>query len=170
MHVALLVLRLGAGLLFACHGTQKLFGWFGGPGLDGAGQWFESIGLRPGRRNALAAGVNECAGGLLLAVGLLTPLAAVLIVAVMTAAVLTVHLKNGPWATNNGWELNALYGLIAFAVTAVGPGKLSLDHALGLHVTGLGWAVGALVVGVIGGAGVTALGRMASSHAAPAPG
>ncbi len=103
-------------------------------------------------------------GGLLLAFGLFTPLAAVLIVATMTAAVITVHAKNGPWAADNGWELNVLYGLIAVSVAAIGAGELSLDNALGLDIAGIEWAIGALVAGLVGGFGVVTAGRRASSH------
>jgi putative oxidoreductase len=160
VEVALLVLRIGAGLLFAGHGAQKLFGWFGGNGLKGTGGFFEqNLGLSPGRAHAGAAGFNEFAGGLLLAFGLFTPLAAALIIATMTAAVLTVHAKNGPWVTDNGWELNALYGLIAFAAAGIGAGTISLDNALGLDVAGIGWAIGALVVGVAGGFAAVLTGR-----------
>ena len=117
MEVALLIIRVIAGLLFAGHGAQKLFGWFGGNGLKGTAGFFEqNLGLSPGRVHAGAAGFNEFAGGLLLAFGLFTPLAAALIIATMTAAIITVHAKNGPWVTDNGWELNALYGVIAFSV------------------------------------------------------
>jgi putative oxidoreductase len=159
MDIALLTLRIVAGLLFAGHGAQKLFGWFGGGGLDGTAGMFEKLGLRPARANAAAAGFNEFAGGLLLAAGLLTPVAAALIVATMTAAVVTVHAKNGPWATNQGWELNALYAFIAFAITGVGAGTLSLDNALGIGLAGIGWAIAALVVGAAGGLGVVGIGR-----------
>jgi putative oxidoreductase len=159
MDVALLAVRVIAGLLFAGHGAQKLFGWFGGHGLEGTAGFFDSIGMRPGRFHARAAGFNEFAGGLLLAAGLLTPLAAALIIATMTAAVLTVHAKNGPWNSDQGWELNMLYGLIAFGVAAVGAGDLSLDNALGLDVAGLEWGVAALVAGLLGGIGAVASGR-----------
>ena len=175
MDVALLIIRVVAGLLFAGHGAQKLFGWFGGNGLKGTGGFFEeNLGLSPGRAHAGAAGFNEFAGGLLLALGLLTPLAAALIIATMTAAVLTVHAKNGPWASNNGWELNLLYGLIAFAVAGIGAGDISLDNALGLDIAGIGWAIGALVVGIAGGLGAVLAGRAntrrtsATSDAVPA--
>jgi putative oxidoreductase len=149
---ALLIIRVIAGLLFAGHGAQKLFGWFGGNGLRGTGGFFEeNLGLSPGRAHAGAAGFNEFAGGLLLAFGLFTPIAAALIIATMTAAVFTVHAKNGPWVADNGWELNALYGVIGFAVAGIGAGTISLDNALGLDIAGIGWAIGALVVGVAGG-------------------
>jgi len=165
MDEALLILRVVAGLLFAGHGAQKLFGWFGGGGIEGTGGFFENIGLRPGRLHATAAGFNEFAGGLLLALGLLTPVAAALIIATMTAAVITVHAKNGPWVTDNGYELNVLYGLIAFAVAGIGAGELSLDNALGLDIAGIGWAVGALAAGLIGGVGAVVLGRSAREDA-----
>jgi putative oxidoreductase len=165
MDVALLLLRVVAGLLFAGHGAQKLFGWFGGGGIAGTGGFFESIGLRPGRMHATAAGFNEFAGGLLLATGLLTPLAAALIVATMTAAVITVHAKNGPWASDSGWELNVLYGLIGVAVAGIGAGAISLDNALGLDLAGAGWALGALVAGMLGGIGAVVAGRHSGSQA-----
>jgi putative oxidoreductase len=167
MEVALLVLRIAAGLLFAAHGAQKLFGWFGGGGISGTAAAFDGMGLRPGRVHATAAGFNEFAGGLLLALGLFAPLAAVLIIATMTAAVITAHAKNGPFVTNNGWELNALYAAIAFAVAGIGAGELSLDNALGLDIAGIGWAVGALAAGVLGGIGAVVAGRSASEPATP---
>jgi putative oxidoreductase len=173
MDTALLVLRLVAGLLFAGHGSQKLFGWFGGGGIERTGDSFESMGLRPGRLQATGAGFNEFAGGLLLAAGLLTPVAATLIIATMTAAVITVHAKNGPWNTSQGWELNALYATIGFTVAAIGAGQISLDHALGLDIAGIGWALAALAAGLLGGSGAVVLGRRASAHpahGAPAPG
>jgi putative oxidoreductase len=171
MEIALLILRIGAGLLFAGHGAQKLFGWFGGHGIEGTAGFFEGIGLRPGKLHARAAGFNEFAGGLLLAAGLLTPLAAVLIVATMTAAVLTVHIKNGPWNTDNGYELNILYSLIAVAVAGIGAGELSLDHALGLDVAGIGWALGGAAIGLLGGATAVVAGRRVGegSDAGPHP-
>jgi putative oxidoreductase len=160
MDVALLIIRVVAGLLFAGHGAQKLFGWFGGNGLKGTGGFFEdNLGLSPGRAHAGAAGFNEFAGGLLLAFGLFTPLAAVLIIATMTAAIATVHAKNGPWASNSGWELNVLYGVIGFAVAGIGAGEISLDNALGLDIAGIGWAFGALAIGVIGAFATIAVGR-----------
>jgi putative oxidoreductase len=167
MEVALLVLRIAAGTLFAAHGAQKLFGWFGGGGISGTAAAFDGMGLRPGRVHATAAGFNEFAGGLLLALGLLTPLAAVLIIATMTAAVITAHAKNGPFVTNNGWELNALYAVIAFAVAGIGAGEVSLDNALGLDIAGIGWAVGALAAGVLGGIGAVVAGRAAPEPVSP---
>jgi putative oxidoreductase len=165
MDEALLILRVVAGLLFAGHGAQKLFGWFGGHGLEGTAGFFEQIGLKPGRLHATAAGFNEFAGGLLIALGLFTPFAAALVIATMTAAVITVHAKNGPWASNNGYELNVLYALIAFAVAGIGAGQISLDNAFGLDINGIGWGIGALIAGLVGGAGAVASGRAADKHA-----
>jgi putative oxidoreductase len=163
MDIALLVLRVVVGLFFAGHGAQKLFGAFGGHGIAGTAGFFDSIGMRPGRRHAIAAGTAEFAGGLLLILGLATPLAAVLIISVMIVAVATVHAGNGPWVTDSGWEYNAVLIAIAFALTGAGPGEVSLDDAIGWmpDITGTGWAFGALGVGLLG-----ALGALGSARAA----
>ena len=153
MELGLLVLRVVVGALFVGHGAQKLLGLFGGHGVAGTAGFFDSIGLRPGRVHAIAAGGAETAGGLLLALGLLTPLAAVLITAVMTAAIITLHLRNGVWATENGFEYPLVLIAAAFAVTAIGAGDWSLDGVLDLDVAGAGWALGALALGLLGGAG-----------------
>jgi putative oxidoreductase len=151
MTLGLLVLRIVVGALFVGHGAQKLFGFFGGHGLDGTGAFFESLGLRPGRMMALAAGLAELTGGALFALGLLTPLAATLLIAVMVTAIATVHGRNGVWVTNGGFEYNLVLAAVPFAVASIGAGKWSLDHVLGLQVAGAKWALTALVLGVIGG-------------------
>src|SRR5918911_488169 len=97
--LALLIIRVVVGLLFVGHGTQKLFGWFGGHGLTGTPGFFESLRLKPRRHMALAAGLNEAVGGLLLALGLFTPVGAALIIATMVVAIAAVHYANGPWVT-----------------------------------------------------------------------
>ena len=102
MDVGLLLLRLTLGLTFAAHGAQKLFGWFGGPGLGAVGQFFEMLGFAPGRRYALMAGLAETGGGLLLALGLLTPVGAALVFGVMLVAAVTVHIEKGFFAQNGG--------------------------------------------------------------------
>src|SRR5438067_1492483 len=106
MKLGLTLLRTIVGALFFGHGAQKLFGWFGGHGPDGTGQFFEQIGLRPGRRQAIAAGAAEAGGGALITLGLFTPAAAASIIGVMATAIRSVHGKNGPWVTNNGFEYN----------------------------------------------------------------
>ena len=156
MEVGLLVLRLVVGLILAAHGAQKLFGWFGGYGLAGTGGWLESIGFRPGKLQAAMAGGGELVGGLLLALGLATPLAAAMIIGVMLVAAVSVHLQNGFWITAAGYEYNVVLAGAAFALALTGPGALSLDAALGLGLTGWQWGVGALVAGLVGGAGALA--------------
>jgi len=162
MELGLLVLRVVVGLLFMGHGAQKLFGWFGGHGLQGTAGFFEQgLGLRPGKVHAAGAGAAEFFGGLLLALGLLTPLAAAALIGVMTVAVATVHFSKGVWSTEGGYEYNAVLMAVAFAVTAVGPGNWSLDHELGFDVQGAGWALAALAAGVLGGFTLLAAGRRA---------
>jgi putative oxidoreductase len=164
MEIGLLVLRVALGLTLAAHGAQKLFGWFGGFGLKGTGQWLESIGMVPGRVQALFAGLAETGGGLLLALGLLTPLAAGVVVAVMLVAVGTVHLKAGFWATKGGYEYNLLIAIAALSLAFTGAGSLSLDAALGLPFAGARWGLLALAAGVIGGV----LPLVTRKHTAPA--
>lgn len=123
MAAALLLARLVIGLGMAAHGSQKLFGWFGGGGLAGTGGFLESLGFRPGRTFALAAGLGELTGGLLLALGWLGALGPALIVVVMLTAVLSVHISKGFWQADGGWELNAMYvaGSLPFAFVGFGP-------------------------------------------------
>src|SRR3954452_4389576 len=167
MDLALFVFRLGLGGFFVGHGAQKLFGSFGGHGLAGTGQFFESLGMRPGRQHATAAGIAEFGGGLLLVFGLLTPFAAAAITAVMVVAILTVHAKNGPSSTDGFQEYNAVLAAAVFSLAGVGAGAWSLDNAFGLDLSGTGWAVGELAVGILGGIGALLAGRR-GQPAAPA--
>lgn len=162
MELGLLILRVVVGLLFVGHGTQKLFGWFGGHGIQGTAGFMDSLGMRPGRRHALAAGFAEAGGGLLLALGLLTPLATAAITAVMVVAIVTVHAKNGVWNASQGYELNLVYIAVAFAAAAIGAGEWSLDNALGLDIAGAGWGIAAVAAGLLGGLGAIGAGRLAS--------
>ncbi len=154
MKIARLLLRVVVGGLFVGHGTQKLFGWFGGHGIEGTGQFFEQLGLRPGRRNALAAGVAEAAGGAALVGGFATPVAAGALTSTMLTAIHRVHLKNGPWASDGGFEYNLVLIAAVLALAEIGPGKLSLDRALGQEKSGSGWAVAAAAGGIAGAVGV----------------
>jgi putative oxidoreductase len=156
MGVARLLLRGSIGAFFVGHGTQKLFGWFGGHGAEGTGQFFESIGIRPGRRNAIAAGTAEAGGGLLLLLGLATPAAAAALTSVMVTAIRQVHAKNGPWVSEGGYEYNAVLLAALFDIVDQGPGRLSVDAAIGTERSGLRWALGALGVGVAGSYAVAA--------------
>ncbi len=147
MNVGLLAVRVVVGLLIAGHGSQKLFGWFGGGGVAATGRNFESLGYQPGRHMAVLAGLSEFVGGLLLALGLLSPLGAAAIVGTMVNAIAATHLGNGPWVTNRGWELELTYAVVAAAIAFTGPGRYSLDHALGWTLDGNGWGLAAAVVG-----------------------
>jgi putative oxidoreductase len=151
MDIGLLLLRLTVGLILAAHGTQKLFGWFGGPGLDAIGQFFEMIGFLPGRRHALMAGLAETGGGLLLALGFLTPLAAAVLCSVMLVAAISVHIKNGFFITSGGFEYTLILGVAALTLAFTGPGSLSLDALVGYHLSGTFWGAAAMLVGVLGG-------------------
>jgi len=127
LNLGLLIIRLVVGVLFIGHGAQKLFGKFGGYGLKGTGGWFESIGMKPGVTMALFAGLAELIGGILFAVGFLTPLAALLIAGTMIMAIVKVHAPNGLWATSNGYEYNLTLVAVAIGVALIGPGKYALD-------------------------------------------
>jgi putative oxidoreductase len=130
MDIGRTALRLVIGPLFVGHGTQKLFGWFGGHGLDATAGMFEGkLGLKPGKRHATAAGASEAIGGALLTVGALTPVAAGLITGTMITAIRKVHAPNGPWSTNGGYEYNAVLIAAVLALTADGPGRPSVDAA-----------------------------------------
>jgi putative oxidoreductase len=130
INIGLLIIRLVVGLLFVGHGAQKLFGWFGGYGLKGTGGWFESIGMKPGVIMALFAGLTELIGGILFTLGLLTPLAGILIAGTMTMAIIKVHAPNGLWATANGYEYNLTLLAVAIGIALVGPGQYALDSLL----------------------------------------
>lgn len=144
----LLIIRVLVGLVFAAHGFQKLFGWFGGGGLAATAGWFKGLGFGDGRAAAVMAGATEVAGGLGLAVGLLTPLAAAGVIGVMTVAAFQNGGSKGFWSASNGWELNYYLIAVSFGLATTGPGGWSLDAALGWHLAGIGPGLGALVLGV----------------------
>ena len=143
--LGLLLLRLGTGGVLAAHGTQKLFGWFGGGGLEGTGQFMESVGYTPGKASAGASGLAEAGGGTLLALGLATPTAGAAVAGAMVgaAAVLT---PNGFFAQDGGYEYAATLALTAVSLAVAGPGRLSVDHLLG-HTTNRGWMVPVALAG-----------------------
>lgn len=126
------IVRIATGLMLIPHGAQKLFGWFGGGGLTGTAQYFEqTLNLHPGLLFATLAGLTEFGGGLFLVLGLLTRLSALAVVAMMAVAVVAVHLPNGFFWTNGGFEYPLLWGLIALAIVIRGGGQHSLDRAIG---------------------------------------
>jgi putative oxidoreductase len=168
MDAGLLIARVVVGLLFAAHGAQKLFGWFGGYGLAGVGGFLESLGFRPGRFFAAAAGVSEFGGGLLVASGLFGPVGSALILSVMIVAAVTVHW-HGVFASSNGIELPLLYATAAVVLALTGPGAYSLDAAFGLSsfwTPALVWSV--LAIGAAGGVLNLAARSKPAPHAAAA--
>ncbi|MFC3576554.1 DoxX family protein [Streptomyces yaanensis] len=137
--VGLLLLRLGTGGVLAAHGAQMLFGWFGGGGLEGTGQYMESVGYRPGKASATAAGLAQAGGGTLLALGLATPAAGAAAAGSMAGAA-AVHVPNGFFAQSGGYEYAATLGLTAAGLAVTGPGRLSVDALFG-HAVNRGWMV-----------------------------
>jgi putative oxidoreductase len=165
LNVGVLIVRLVIGLAMAAHGAQKLFGWFGGIGLLGTGQFFDSIGFRPGRVMAVVAGLSEFVGGLLVAFGLLGPVGPALMIAVMVTAAGSVHWSNGFFAMVNGIEVPLLYGATAAGLALAGYGRYSLDAVFGLTsfwTTDL--ILAALAIGVLGGIG-NLVARSVATHA-----
>jgi putative oxidoreductase len=152
LSMGLLIIRVIFGLTMAAHGAQKLFGWFGGYGLVGTSGFFEKLGFRPGRLFATFAALGEFFGGLLFTLGLLGPVGPMVIIADMLVASISVHWRNGLFATTNGVEVPLLYATAAVGIALIGFGRYSLDDALGLATV---WTPGliatALVVGVLGG-------------------
>jgi len=159
----LLIGRLVVGFGMAAHGAQKLFGWFGGKGLGGTAGFFETLGFRPGRPFALLAGLGEFTSGLLVALGLFGPVGPALMMAVMIVAAVQSWTK-GFFAMNGGIELPLLYGSAALALSFIGPGRFSLDAALGIGP----WSNPRLVVVAVGVALVGAVGSLAVRHPAAA--
>jgi putative oxidoreductase len=150
MEFGLLVLRLVVGALFIGHGTQKLFGWFGGYGVEGTGSFMESLGYRPGKHYAVLGGVAEAGGGLLLFLGLLTPLAAAAIIGVMINAIFAVHVENGVWAQENGYEFPLVMAIATGAIALGDGGAASVDKMFGLNLGGLIAWLG-ILLGIIAG-------------------
>jgi putative oxidoreductase len=151
--VGLLIARVVLGLLMAAHGTQKLFGWFGGHGLNTTGEFFVQLGFQPGRLFATAASVGEVTSGLLVALGFLGPVGPALMISVMLVAAISVHWANGLFATTNGIEVPLLYATGAFGLALAGFGPYSLDALLGITAA---WTprvtMIVLAVGIVGGA------------------
>jgi putative oxidoreductase len=153
MNIGFLIARLVLGLLMAGHGAQKLFGWFGGYGLEAVAGYFENLGFRPGRLFAVAAALSEIVSGLLVALGFLGPIGPAIMLSVMIVAAVSVHWGHGVFAANNGIEVPLLYAAGAAALGLTGPGRYSLDALLGLSSSWtpvVTWTV--LAIGVVAGA------------------
>jgi putative oxidoreductase len=145
MKLGRLLLRATIGGVFVGHGAQKFFGWFGGPGIDAASQFFDSL-------NAVAASATEVGSGALMLLGFAIPIAASGITSVMLTAINRVHGKNGLWNSSGGYEFNLVLIAASIALAEVGPGSPSVDTALGMDMHGRGWAVAALSGGAAGAA------------------
>ena len=148
MAYGLLLLRVFVGVAFIGHGTQKLFGWWGGYGPQGTGGYFSSVGYKSGVQMAILAGLAEAGGGALLALGLLTPVACAALAVVMINAIVAVTMKPGFMLDS---ELELTYLAVAISLAATGPGRFSLDRAIGWDDTlsGVGWGIGALIAAVV---------------------
>jgi putative oxidoreductase len=164
METGLLILRGVFGLALAAHGAQKLFGSFGGYGIAGTGGFFEKLGFRPGKVFAVLAGTGELGGGLALALGFATPLSAAVVIATMLVATVSVHLEKGFFSQNGGYELPLLFATAAAALAFTGPGRLSVDAALGLSLSGPTWGVVAIALGLLGAAPPLLLRRMTAAR------
>ncbi len=133
-NLALLLIRATLGLFMAGHGAQKLFGWFGGPGIEGTGGFMEALGLRPGKQWAILGGASEFGGGVLTLLGLLNPLGSLGVIGAMSMATAKVHWNNPIWVTEGGAEFPITNIVTATALMLTGPGKLSFDHAFGIRL------------------------------------
>jgi len=160
MSFGIAILRAVVGGLFIGHGLQKLLGKFGGHGLEGTAGWMESVGMRPGKVHATAAGLAETGGGALLVAGAAPPAAASALTGSMTVAIAKVHGANGVWSQNGGYEFPLVMTAALFAITAGGPGDFSVDR----RTWGTPWASAALAGGV-----AAAYGMMELSNRTPEP-
>ena len=152
MDIGILLLRSAVGLTLAAHGAQKLFGWFGGMGLDKTGQGLTALGFHPGRRHAVMAGLIEVGAGVLLAIGFLTPVAAALTASVMIVAAGSAHLRNGFFNHNGGYEFNLVLGVSGLSLAFIGAGALSIDALIGSAFAGTLVGIAAIIVAMAGAA------------------
>ena len=164
MDLGLLLLRVVLGALLIGHGSQKLFGAFGGHGLAGTGAFFESLGFKPGRIMATIAGASELGAGVLLVLGLLTPLAGAAVIGTLIVAA-SVHWSKGLWGQDGGIELPLVYAVLGAVVALAGPGAYSLDAVLGLAWS-LPVSLGLVALGVVAGFAVVATRRAPAVAAA----
>jgi putative oxidoreductase len=159
------LLRITVGGFFVGHGLQKLNGSFGGPGLDGVEGMMKGLEMHPARRNAYLAAATETFGGAAIVLGAGTPLAAAGLVGTMVTAIRKIHLKNGPWNSDGGYEYNAVL-IAALGVIAAGPGALSFDAIIKRKKWGVGGTIFALLGGFAASAAAIELGQR---NAPPAP-
>jgi putative oxidoreductase len=151
MAYGLLLLRVVLGSIMAAHGAQKLFGWWGGPGMSGTAGMCSSLAYRSPFLMACGLALAEFGGGLSLATGFLTPLGALAVTVVMLNAVYLIHWPKGFFTGNGGYEFNLLIAASAIALVATGPGRFSIDRAIGWddNITGPWWALGVAAVAIV---------------------
>lgn len=151
MEYGILLLRIVVGALVAAHGTRRLFGWFGGRGRTGTVDYFASLGYRAPSLAWLLVGLAEAAGGLLLALGLATPLAALLIAVVALSAIAVARWRRGLFVAHGGFELDVVLVTVVTAVAVTGPGRISLDRAIGWddRISGVQWGAGMLALAIV---------------------
>lgn len=155
MSTGLLIIRLLIGVLLVGHGVQKLFGWFGGPGLERTAIGFDRLGFHPPKLMAWIAALGELASGISIASGFLFPAGCAALIGVMINAG-AVHFPNGLWIQKQGYEFTMVLGGLAAGLAFTGPGEYSLDHAMDLDLTSARWALAAIVTGSAGGVGTLA--------------
>ncbi|HEY2480504.1 MAG TPA: DoxX family protein [Solirubrobacterales bacterium] len=168
-----LLARLFIGAMFIGHGTQKWFGWFGGPGIEKTAGTMDALGLAPPRANAHAASASETLGGVGIALGAFTPVAAAALIASMTTAIRTVHVGKGFWNASGGAEFPLTVIAALLILVDGGPGPYSVDAALGIEETGPKVALAALALGALGSTVTLAAAKAAHQKAAaesPTPG
>lgn len=170
MKIGRLLLRLVIGGLFIGHGTQKLFGWFNGSGLDGTTTMMRNLKLEPARQSAIVGSATEAVGGAMLVAGALTPLASAALIGSMLTAIRTVHFRNGLWNTNGGYEFNLVMIAALIYLAETGPGCASVDAALGCDCGHRSRGLVALATGAIGSTVVIERGhRLAAATEADTP-
>ena len=169
MSYGILLLRVVLGGIMAAHGAQKLFGVWNGPGLRGVHGWLAGMRFRGGWAPVAGLVLAEFGGGVALALGLLTPIAAFAVIVAMLVAIATVHWRNGFWSGGGGYEFNLLIIGAAGALAATGGGRFSIDRALGIadNLTGLWWGVGALAAGAVVALAMVTIGRRPEQVAEP---
>ena len=168
MAAGLLILRAVVGTVLICHGTQKLFGWFSGHGLRNTAAFFEVLGYRPALLFAVIAGLSEAGAGVMLALGLLTPLAGAAVIGVMLNAAFSLS-ERGPWVINGGWEYTVVLATAGASLALTGPGQVSIDHALGLG-SSTAWSIGGVALGVAAALATRLLRRPTPARPAAATG